>query len=203
MVERSVPMAAMEDALLAWELNGEPVPLAHGGPLRVVVPGFTGVNSVKYVKRLAFTKEQSPARIQQTGYRFSKPGVAGKPSDPSIWEMAPKSWIDSPLPEDGTLHAGAVVITGVAMGGMQSAAKVEVSTDGGRTWQTARFIGPDLGRYAWRAFALETKLPAGTYTLASRVTDSTGRVQIEERLDNNRGYENTSWRDHAVKVTVA
>lgn len=203
MVERSVPLAAMEDALLAWELNGEPVPLAHGGPLRVVVPGFTGVNSVKYAKRLAFTKEQSPAKIQQTSYRFSKPGVGGKPGDPSIWEMAPKSWIDSPLPDDKNLRPGPVVITGVAMGGMHEVAKIEVSTDGGGTWQAARFVGPDLGRYAWRVFALETKLAAGTYTLASRATDSKGNVQPEQRIDNNRGYGNTSWADHAVKVTVA
>ena len=203
MVERSVPVAAMDDALLAWELNGEPLPLAHGGPLRVVVPGYTGVNSVKYAKRLAFTKEQSPAKIQQTSYRLSKPGEGGKPSDPSIWEMAPKSWIDSPLPQDKNLRAGPVVISGVAMGGMHEAAKVDVSTDGGSTWQAARFVGPDLGRYAWRVFALDTTLKAGTHTLASRVTDSKGNVQLEERVDNNRGYENTSWRDHAVKVTLA
>ena len=203
MVERSVPTAAMEDALLAWELNGEPLPLAHGGPLRVVVPGFTGVNSVKYAKRLAFTKEQSPAKIQQTSYRFSKPGEKGKPSDPSIWEMEPKSWINSPLPEDKDLKTGPVVISGVAMGGMHAAAKVEVSTDGGATWKAAHFIGPDLGRYAWREFALETKLSAGSHMLASRVTDAKGTVQPEERVDNTRGYSNTSWRDHAVQVTVA
>ena len=64
MVERSVPAAAMTDALLAWELNGVPIPLAHGGPLRLIVPGYAGVNNIKYIKRLAFTAEQTDAAIQ-------------------------------------------------------------------------------------------------------------------------------------------
>jgi sulfite dehydrogenase len=89
MVERSVPLEAMEDALLAWEMNDDPIPLAHGGPLRVIVPGYNGVNNVKYVKQLAFTAEQSEARIQTTGYRLSPPGTKGDPSQPSIWAMAP------------------------------------------------------------------------------------------------------------------
>ena len=70
-VERSVPREAMQDALLAWEMNNEPLSLAHGGPLRLIVPGYTGVNNVKYIKQLAFTAEQSPAKIQQTSYRMA------------------------------------------------------------------------------------------------------------------------------------
>ena len=68
-VERSVPKAAMDQAILAWEMNGEPLPLAHGGPLRLVIPGYYGVNNVKYLKRLAMTAEESPNKIQQTSYR--------------------------------------------------------------------------------------------------------------------------------------
>ncbi|MDB5732923.1 MAG: oxidoreductase, molybdopterin-binding protein [Variovorax sp.] len=203
MVERSVPVEAMADALLAWELNGEPIPVAHGGPLRVIVPGYAGVNNVKYVKRLAFTAEQSPAAIQQTGYRITPLGEKHKPSEPSVWEMAPKSWINSPLPEDGPLRKGGVVVQGVAFGGMHPAARVEVSTDGGASWKRARLIGPDMGRYAWRQFALNTTLPAGTHTLMSRVTDSTGRVQAETSAENAGGYSNSGWRAHGVQVTVA
>ena len=62
MVERSVPLEAMNDAILAWEMNGEPLSLAHGGPLRLIVPGYQGVNNVKYVKRVAFTATESQAR---------------------------------------------------------------------------------------------------------------------------------------------
>ncbi len=202
LVERSVPMAALEDAILAWELNGEALPLAHGGPLRIVVPGYSGVNNVKYVKRLAFTTEQSPAKIQQTGYRMTLPGKTSTPQDPSVWEMGTKSWINSPLPDEGTLKKGRVVIEGIAMGGMRSVAKVDVSIDGGATWKPARLLGPDLGRYAWRQFALEAELAAGTHTLVSRATDDKGKVQVENRFENSHGYSNNSWRDHAVKVQV-
>lgn len=203
MVERSVPIAALEDAILAWELNGEPLPLAHGGPLRIIIPGYTGVNSVKYIKRLAFTKEQSAAKIQQTSYRFSPVGVSGAPEHDSIWELPVKSWITSPVDTDGTVKAGTVQITGVAMGGMSAAKSVEVSVDGGKSWQEARFIGPDLGPYAWRQFVLAAKLSAGSHQLASRATNEDGDTQPEARAENNRGYINNSWRDHMVEITVA
>ena len=204
MVERSVPAAAMQDALLAWEMNGEPVPLAHGGPLRLVVPGYTGVNSIKYVKQLAFTAQESDAKIMSHGYRMTPPGGKGDPSQPSVQEMSVKSWINSPLPENGTLAAGGLVqITGVAFGGLHAVKGVEVSTDGGKTWQPARFVGPDMGKYAWRQFVLQTRLPKGSHVLASRATDMQGNVQPETRGENQSGYNNTSWADHAVTVAVA
>ena len=202
-VERSVPLSAIEDAVLAWELNGEALPLAHGGPLRIVVPGYTAVNSVKYVKHLAFTKEQSPAKIQQTSYRMSPVGVKGGPTDPAVWEMPPKSWINTPSDPKQQLKAGPVVISGVAMGGMTSATKIEVSVNGGKDWMSAAFVGPDLGKYAWREFALSVDLKAGEHKLASRVTNEAGESQPEERVENNRGYINNSWLDHAVDVVVA
>ncbi len=203
MVERSVPLSAMQDALLAWELNGQPIELAHGGPLRLIVPGYSGVNNIKYVKRVALTKDQSPARIQQHGYRMAPPGKKQDPSEPAVWVMDAKSFITSPLPEEGTLKNGKVTIRGVAFGGMHATAKVDVSLDGGSTWRPARLVGLNLGRYAWRQFEFDATLPAGTFTLASRVTDTKGNVQVENRLENSGGYLNSSWRDHAVKVAVA
>jgi DMSO/TMAO reductase YedYZ molybdopterin-dependent catalytic subunit len=207
MVERSVPLAAMTDALLAWEMNGAPISLAHGGPLRLIVPGYTGVNNIKYVKQLAFTAQESDARIMSHGYRITPPGGKGDPSQPSVQEMTVKSWINSPSAEDGpksaVLKAGLTQIHGVAFGGLNAVKSVEVSVDGGKTWQTARLVGPDLGRYAWRQFALQARLPAGNLTLASRATDSQGNVQPETRGENLSGYNNTSWADHAVKVTAA
>ncbi|MBF6618587.1 MAG: sulfite oxidase [Candidimonas sp.] len=203
MVERSVPVSAIKDAILAWELNGEQLPLAHGGPLRIIVPGYTGVNSVKYIKHLAFTKEQSPAKIQQTSYRFSPVGTPGGPQHDSIWEMPPKSWINYPSDPDQTVRAGQVQISGVAMGGMSAATKIEVSLNGGKDWQAAQFVGPDLGPYAWREFVLSAKLEPGTHELASRTANEAGQTQPEERAENNRGYVNNGWRDHMVKITVA
>ena len=202
-VERSVPIGTLDDALLAWEMNGEPLPHAHGGPLRLIIPGYSGVNNIKYVKRLAFTADQTDAAIQRTGYRMTPPGTKGDPSFPAVWEMDPKSWITSPAPEAGAAKRGWVQIYGVAMGGMQAPRRVEVSLDGGKTWTDASFIGPNLGRYAWRPFVLQTQLKPGGYLIASRVTDSQGRVQVESTPDNAGGYLNSGWRAHAVQVTVA
>ncbi|MEG3000635.1 MAG: sulfite oxidase [Comamonas sp.] len=202
-VERSVPVAAMQDALLAWEMNGEPISLAHGGPLRLIVPGYTGVNNIKYIKQLAFTAKESEAHIMSHGYRISPPGSKGDPSQPSVQEMSVKSWINSPIPEDGNQAAGTVQIQGVAFGGMNAVKGVEVSIDGGKTWKQARLVGPDMGKFAWRQFVLQAQLPKGTYQLASRATDAKGNVQPETRGENQSGYNNTSWADHAVTVTVA
>lgn len=202
LVERSVPVKALDDALLAWEMNGEPLSLAHGGPLRLVVPGYQGVNNIKYVKRVAFTGAQSQARIMTHGYRMAPLGGKTGPEQASVWEMGVKSWVNGPLSEGGAVKAGMVQVHGVAFGGVHAVKGVEVSLDGGKTWQAARFIGPDLGRFAWRQFVLPVRLEAGTYVLASRATDASGAVQPENREENLRGYNNTSWRDHAVNLTV-
>jgi len=203
MVERSVPSEAMQDALLAWEMNGKPISLAHGGPLRLIVPGYTGVNSVKYLKRLSFTEKESPAAIQQTGYRLSPKGQKGSPDQPSVWKMGVKSWINSPDGKSAPMKAGKAVVEGVAFGGMNGIKQVEVSIDGGTTWRQARLVGPDLGRYAWRQFSLPVELAAGEHMLMSRATDTEGNVQAEHRPENAGGYINTSWRDHALTVTVS
>ena len=182
-------------------MNGVPVSLAHGGPLRLIVPGYTGVNNIKYVKRLAFTATETDAKIMSHGYRIAPPGGKGDPSQPSVQEMSVKSWINSPGPDNGSLRAGQVQIQGVAFGGLNGVKRVEVSIDGGKTWQDARFVGPDIGKYAWRQFALAVRLPAGSHRLASRATDTAGNVQPEQRLENAGGYNNTSWADHAVQIT--
>ena len=202
MVERSVPLKTMEDALLAWEMNGETLPHAHGGPLRLIVPGYSGVNNIKYIKRLAFTAQETDAAIQKTGYRMSPPGQKGDPSHPAVWEMDPKSWINGPAPEAGSLKSGWVQIHGVAMGGMQAVRLVEVSIDGGQSWREARLVGPDLGRFAWRQFVLPVKLEPGNYVLASRVQDVKFNWQAETTPENAGGYLNSGWRSHALPVTV-
>jgi len=206
MVERSVPVAAMADALLAWEMNGAPISLAHGGPLRLIVPGYTGVNNIKYIKQLAFTPQESDAKIMSHGYRMTPAGEKSDPSQPSVQEMTVKSWINSPSAEDGPtsgqIKAGMVQIQGVAFGGLHAVKGVEVSLDGGKTWQTARLVGPDLGKYAWRQFVLQARLSPGNYTMASRATDIAGNVQPQTRGENLSGYNNTSWMDHAVKINV-
>lgn len=203
MVERSVPLGAMDDALLAWEMNGEPLPHAHGGPLRLIVPGYSGVNNIKYVKRLAFTAAETDAAIQKTGYRISPPGQKGDPNHPAVWEMDVKSWINGPAPEAGPVKAGWVQIHGVAMGGTQATRRVDVSIDGGQTWKEARLVGPDLGRYAWRQFVLPVKLETGNYLLMSRAQDVKFNWQVESTPANAGGYLNSGWRAHALPITVS
>jgi DMSO/TMAO reductase YedYZ molybdopterin-dependent catalytic subunit len=203
MVERSVPLKAMQDALLAWEMNGEPVPHAHGGPLRLVVPGYSGVNNIKYVKRLAFTQVETDAAIQKTGYRITPPGTRGDPSFPAVWEMDLKSWINGPAPDAVPVPAGWVQIHGVAMGATRALRRIDVSVDGGNTWQEARFVGPDLGRFAWRQFVLPVRLAPGQYVLASRAQDAQFNWQADSTPENAGGFLNSGWRVHAIPLTVA
>ncbi|OZI66974.1 SorT family sulfite dehydrogenase catalytic subunit [Bordetella genomosp. 11] len=202
MVERSVPLDAMQDALLAWEMNGEPLTLAHGGPLRLVVPGYSGVNNVKYIKRLAFTPEQTRAAIQDVRYRLAPVGAKETSQQPAVWQMDVKSWING-FESEGTLPPGPYVIRGVAFGGMDAVKSVDVSIDGGKTWRQAAFVGPDLGKYAWRQFALRVDLKPGDYVFMSRATDIKGNVQAEYRNENEAGYLNSSWRDHALNIKVS
>lgn len=201
-VERSVPLKEYENALLAWELNGEPLPHAHGGPLRLIVPGYSGVNNIKYVKRLAFGASETDAAIQKTGYRMTPPGTKGDPSFPAVWEMDIKSWINGPAPEHGPVKAGWVQIHGVAMGATRGLRRTDVSLDGGQTWQEARFVGPDLGRFAWRQFVLPVRLAPGQYLLASRAQDAQFNWQVESTAENAGGYLNAGWRAHSIPLTV-
>lgn len=203
MVERSIPIAAIDDAILAWEINGEPIPLAHGGPLRLVVPGYTGVNNVKYIKQLAFAKDQSAANIQQNSYRLTPLGEKTNVNQESVWEMPVKSWITSPNGETGeVVNAGKLQVQGLAFGGMTAVKQVEVSVDGGKNWVMASFVGPDLGKYAWRQFVVGVDLQPGQYEIASRATSVAGTVQPEERMPNSHGYLNNSWHDHMLSITV-
>jgi len=202
-MERSVPMEkGLEDAMLVWEMNGLPIPLHHGGPLRLIVPGYYGVNHVKYATRLAFTAGESQAAIMRTGYRSRPIGVAGAPDQPSMWEMNVKSWLNGPGANDAPVARGRRLFHGVAFSGQGSVTRVEYSVDGGASWRPAEFYGPDLGPFAWRTFRFELELSPGTVTVATRATDVTGAVQPPDRVENERAYGHNGWRDHALEVRV-
>ena len=200
MVERSVPKKAYKDAILAWEMNGDPLPNSHGGPLRTITPGYFGINNVKHVGKLAFTETESDVKYMKSSYRISPIGKKGS-QYPTCWEMPVKSWITRPMDETGTVKAGKVQIVGVAMGGTKKAKSVKVSVDGGKSWKKAKLIGPDLGKFAWRQFALNTTLSAGTYTLSSKASNGSD-TQPELRAENRRGYAHNGWKDHSVKISV-
>ena len=197
-VERSVPKKVYKDAMLAWEMNGVPLPNAHGGPLRMVTPGYFGINNVKHLGQVAFTKTESTVKYMKSSYRISPIGKKGS-QYPSCWEMPVKSWITRPTDETGTVKAGNVQIVGVAMGGTKKVRSVKVSIDGGQSWKKAKFVGPDLGKYAWRQFVLEANLAPGSYNLASKASGG-GKTQPELRYENRRGYAHNGWKDHSVNI---
>ena len=197
-VERSVPKKVYKDAMLAWEMNGVPLPNAHGGPLRMVTPGYFGINNVKHLGQVAFTKTESTVKYMKSSYRISPIGKKGS-QYPSCWEMPVKSWVTRPTDETGTVKAGNVQIVGVAMGGTKKVRSVKVSIDGGQSWKKAKFVGPDLGKYAWRQFVFEANLAPGSYNLASKASAG-GKTQPELRYENRRGYAHNGWKDHSVNI---
>ncbi len=202
-VERSVPLEkGLRDSLLVWEMNGAPLPLVHGGPLRLIVPGYYGVNNIKWVKRLALTQEQSGAHIQQSGYRVRPVGTGGRPDQPSMWRMDVKSWLNGPGADNTLVKSGPVLLHGVAFSGERGIDKVDVSVDEGRTWQQAQLVGPDLGPDAWRSFIYQTDLKQGEYHFASRATDAEGDSQPRESAQNERGYGHNGWLDAALSIKV-
>jgi len=203
-VERSVPIdKGLDDCLLVWEMNGEPLPLVHGGPVRLLVPGYFGVNNVKWVKRLAATVNESGNKIQQSGYRMRAVGESGNASHPSMYRMPVKSWLNGPGADKKALPPGKHQLFGVAFSGERGIDYVDVSLDGGASWQRASLYGPDLGPNAWRTFSLEANLPEGDHLLVSKATDTAGESQPEHFPANHRGYGHNGWRDHGLAVDVS
>ena len=166
MVERSVAIAARwSDALLAWEMNGVPITLAHGGPLRLIVPGYNGVNNVKYVKRVAFTEAESQAKIMSTGYRMTALGGTSKSSDPSIQELTSSRSLDRTRPAIGRSprRHGLGHRRRLQRRARRSAASRCRATAAGPGSRPG-FFGPDLGRFAWRQFAMPLRMSGGRGT---------------------------------------
>lgn len=202
-VERSIPIEkGIKDCLLAWEMNGEPLPLTHGGPLRLIVPGYYGCNNIKYVKLMAVTPEQSPAKIQSKGYRMRAIGEKGAPEHPSMWRMPIKSWVNGPGSDGEIVRPGSVIFHGVAFSGERGVSRVEVSMDNGENWNDAVLHGPDLGPNAWRQFIYRTNLVSGTHKIVSRAYDSLGEAQPKDKVLNERGYGHNGWFDHKLEILV-
>jgi DMSO/TMAO reductase YedYZ molybdopterin-dependent catalytic subunit len=191
---RTLPLAkAMHrDTLLAFEMNGVPLPVSHGFPLRAIVPAWEGAYWVKWLTSITLLDAQHEGFFVQTAYRYPRgpvtPGSA-VPADEMepLTGMAVKSLIVSP--ESGaTVPAGRLRVAGFAWTGEGEIARVDISTDGGASWQRTR-LGRDREPYAWRAFEYEWRAaPAGTHTVISRATDSRGRTQPETPRWNPSGY---------------
>lgn len=199
--ERSIPIdKAMASTLLAYEMNGEPLPLKHGYPLRALALGWTGANCVKWLKHITVLEKPYEGFFMDKVYRVFQKGEDPKTGD-IITSIQLKSIITQPLPGE-QCRAGRVVVLGAAYAGEEHVDRVEVSTDAGATWHSADLIGPDEP-FAWRQwqFVWEDAAP-GNHTIMSRATDSQGRQQPEKAEWNLLGYGNNGVEEHAVTTHV-
>ncbi len=196
---RSIPIGkAMDDTLLVWSMNGAPLPRLHGGPVRVIVPGWYGMASTKWVTRIRLEAEPSDNHFMARGYRYAYPGEDPANAAP-VETMRVKSLITWPL-EGARIRPGAVSVLGFAWAGPAGLERVEVSDDGGASWAPARFTGP-AEPLAWRRWQAEVTLARrGSVTLMARATDGAGESQPLEARPNAGGYGNNSI--HRVTIDV-
>ena len=198
---RSIPIdKAIADTLLVHQMNGEPLPRLHGAPVRAIVPGWFGMASTKWVTRVRVEAEPSDNHFMARGYRYTFPGADPAVPPPPVEEMRVKSVITRPL-QGARVALGKVRVQGFAWAGAAGVRLVEVSSDLGKTWRPAGFMG-ETQLLAWRAWAteVEVKAPARMRVMA-RATDSQGQVQPLEAPVNAAGYANNSI--HAVSFNVA
>jgi DMSO/TMAO reductase YedYZ molybdopterin-dependent catalytic subunit len=195
---------ALDDCILAWEMNGEPLASAHGAPLRLVVPGWAGDHWMKWVTRISAQQEPQKGFYMETAYRYPNhrgaPGVTFKPEEMSpVTELSVKSNITTAPSRArvGTAHD----IRGFAFSGAPDIAKVEISDDDGATWAEAT-LDPRHDPHAWRLWSARwTAKGAGHTRIVARATDSRGAIQPRDAVWNQSGYLFNSWHGVDVEVT--
>ena len=190
---RSIPVekALDSDTLIATHMNGAPLPRHHGFPARVLVPGWIGAASCKWLTEIKVLDAEFVGNFMSPGYRWPnapvKPGEAVKPEEThALTALTVKSVIAGPL-DGAVVKAGKVSLHGAAWAGEADIVKVEVSTDAGTTWNPAT-LGHEQAHYAWRLWSYDWKAKSGDYTIQSRATDSQGRVQPATPEWNPSGY---------------
>lgn len=195
---------AMDDCILAYEMNGQPLPSSHGAPLRLVVPGWAGDHWMKWLVRLTASTAPQTGFYMDTAYRWpivpGEPGVALKPEEMRpLTEMAVKSNITT-APAKVKLGATAE-IRGFAFSGSPDIARVEISDD----LKTFRPVGLDARHapHAWRLWSYRWKpARAGLHRLTVRATDSRGVTQPRETVWNQSGYLYNAWHSVEIEVTA-
>ena len=199
----SIPLrkALAPEAILAYEMNGDPLPRAHGGPLRAVIPGYIGARSVKWLGRVDVLDAPSTIPFQMQAYRVP---VAGServsPSASELNECGVTSAICEPA-EGQTLTEGRSTVSGYAYAAGSSVDRVEISADGGRTFVSARILDTPAP-WVWSRWRCDVELDPGTREIVARAFDADGVGQPAELADvwNPKGYGNNAW--HRVRVIV-
>jgi sulfite oxidase len=203
----SIPLskALSPEVLLAWEMNGQPLPRAHGGPMRVVVPGYVGARSVKWVTTVIVRPFPSQNYFQALDYRILPPEADADtvaPGEGISLSSLPLN-CDILTPTDGDrIAAGPLTIRGWALAGDgRDVARVDVSVDQGCSWRQVK-LDPPPSRWAWRMWSLTVDIDTGPLTVLARAWDDTGAVQPEfpASLWNPRGYGNNAYA--RIELTV-
>jgi DMSO/TMAO reductase YedYZ molybdopterin-dependent catalytic subunit len=201
--QRSLPLeeAFEAGAILAYEINGQPLPPQHGFPLRLVVPGWYGMTNVKWLVEIEASAEPFAGYQQARGYRIrTTEEDEGEP----LRRMLPRALMIPPgIPHfptrARTVVAGLCRIEGRAWSGQAPVERVEWSADGGRSWASAE-LGPAPDLWAWRSWRCEWAAEAGEHELCCRASDEAGNTQPLEPAWNVGGYANNAVQ--RVPVTV-
>ena len=191
----SIPLgkACRPEVLLAWGMNGEPLSPVHGAPLRVVVPGYIGARSVKWVERIEVRSRPWQGYFQHVAYRLlPEDGTPGPGAGMPLGLVALNADVLSPA-DGATVPSGPVEVRGYAFaGGERYVARVDVSLDGAG-WAQAELLD-DLGPWAWRQWRITLDLAAGEHEIVVRAWDSSAATQPEDEaaLWNPKGYVNNA-----------
>jgi sulfane dehydrogenase subunit SoxC len=195
--QRSLPLAEAlrDEVLLAYEMNGAPLPPQHGYPLRLVVPGWYGMTHVKWLRRIEAVQEPFGGWQQTDAYLID---------DVPVTRMLPRALMVPPgipdfLTRERFVDERPHTLVGRAWSGYGEIVRVEVSDNGGTTWADAT-LEPPLGEYAWRGWSFEWDPTPGDYELSCRATDSAGNVQPLVGRWNHGGYSNNAVQRVRVKV---
>ena len=202
--QRTIPTAKAlhPDTLLAYEMNGQALPVEHGFPLRVIVPGWAGDSWVKWLQHIEVLDHEFEGFWMKSAYRHPthpvSPGTAVDPSEMvPVTDLNVKSVIATPT---SWALPGNVRIQGTAWSNTSPVSKVEVSIDGGQSWKPAN-LGGQQTKYGWRLWQHDFKAAEGKYTLLSRATNMAGQTQPLSQEWNPPGY---LWNvAQAVPVTIS
>jgi sulfite oxidase len=203
----SIPLAKAlsSDVLLAFGMNGEPLPAIHGGPVRVVVPGYIGARSVKWLGEVEVRAEPSENYFQAEAYRLQREVRGGDARDVTAGEALAEVPLNAVIlsPKAGsTRTSGAIAVSGWACGtGCRRPARVEVSGDGGATWTRATLEDP-TGEWTWVRWSASVEVTPGPGSLIARAwdLDGTGQPETLAEVWNVKGYANNAW--HRVPIEV-
>jgi len=205
--ERSLKVAESmrDEVLLAYAINGQPLPPQHGSPLRLVVPGWYGMTSVKWLRSINVLDHPFAGYQQATAYHFRT--VEGEPGEP-VTRMLPRALMIPPgvpdfMSRTRFVEPSAQTIDGRAWSGRGAIVKVEVSSDGGASWSEAR-LDHEISPFAWRGwtFDWDARTP-GEYELCARATDAAGNEQPLEPMWNYEGVQNNGVQRVRVIVGAA